>query len=248
MQADRCLPTSGSVLARSFWSEFLFLIKLKLPDVNERRKGNNQIMAINTRLCSGLYFALVAFVCFAPSTRVVAVHHTAAASDPFKIVLDDRNAGRRFDGHGGLSAGASSRLLFDYPEPQRSQILDLLWLPNHGAALHICKVEIGGDVQSTDGTEASHQHTRFDDAPERFFRGYEWWLMVEAKKRNPDVITYVLSWVSVRNFHARDALMPVCRVCPGGLATAHTFLMTMCSIKPILSPQRARSTISVSTT
>lgn len=153
--------------------------------------------AISTTFYNGLYFVLVTFMCFAPNTR--AVHPTASASDPFKIVLDDRNAGRRFDGHGGLSAGASSRLLYDYPEPQRSQILDLLWLPNYGASLHICKVEIGGDVQSTDGTEASHQHTRFDDAPERFFRGYEWWLMVEAKKRNPNVITYVLSWVSGHN-------------------------------------------------
>jgi hypothetical protein len=29
-------------------------------------------------------------------------------------------AGRTFDGVGALSAGASSRLLIDYPEPQRS--------------------------------------------------------------------------------------------------------------------------------
>ena len=31
-----------------------------------------------------------------------------------------------YDGHGALSAGASSRLLIDYDEPQRSEILDLL--------------------------------------------------------------------------------------------------------------------------
>jgi len=55
----------------------------------------------------------------------------------------------RFDGHGALSAGASSRLLVDYPEPQRSEILDFLFKPNFGASLHILKVEIGGDTQST---------------------------------------------------------------------------------------------------
>ena len=55
-------------------------------------------------------------------------------------VIDGGNRGPRFDGHGGLSAGASSRLLFDYPEPQRSEILDYLWKPNYGANLHICKV------------------------------------------------------------------------------------------------------------
>ena len=33
----------------------------------------------------------------------------------------------RFDGHGALSAGAASRLLIDYSEPYRSQILDFLY-------------------------------------------------------------------------------------------------------------------------
>ena len=33
---------------------------------------------------------------------------------------------RRFDGLGGLSAGASSRALFDYVEPHRAQVLDLV--------------------------------------------------------------------------------------------------------------------------
>ena len=37
------------------------------------------------------------------------------------IVLDGRNLGRTFEGLGALSAGASSRLLIDYPEPQRSR-------------------------------------------------------------------------------------------------------------------------------
>ncbi len=40
--------------------------------------------------------------------------------------------------------------------------------------LQVCKVEIGGDVQSTDGTEPSHMHSRDDLSCER---GYEWWLM-----------------------------------------------------------------------
>ena len=69
-------------------------------------------------------------------------------------------------------AQATSRLLVSYPEPQRSQILDLLFKvsynpaeaanggenvafcfvklqPLFGASLHILKVEIGGDAQST---------------------------------------------------------------------------------------------------
>ena len=49
--------------------------------------------------------------------------------------------------HGALSAGASSRLLFDYEPTARSEILDYLFKPRFGASLSICKVEIGGDTQ-----------------------------------------------------------------------------------------------------
>ena len=99
-----------------------------------------------------------------------------------------------FDGHGGLSAGASSRLLLDYPDPQRSQILDFLWKPNFGANLHICKIESGGDGQSTDGVEPSYKHYREETPACGTARGYEMWLLSEAAKRNPDVKSYLLSW------------------------------------------------------
>eukprot|EP00045_Choanoeca_perplexa_P014026 m.162775 g.162775 ORF g.162775 m.162775 type:complete len:791 (-) comp16539_c0_seq8:740-3112(-) len=99
--------------------------------------------------------------------------------------------GLRYDGHGALSAGASSRLLYDYAEPYRSDILDYLFKPNFGANLHLVKVEIGGDGQSTDGTEASHMHNRDDLSCDR---PYEFWLLEEARKRNPAIVTYVLSW------------------------------------------------------
>ncbi len=50
-----------------------------------------------------------------------------------RLALDPASAAQRFDGHGALSAGASSRLLFDYAEPQRSQLLDFLFAPGVGA-------------------------------------------------------------------------------------------------------------------
>ncbi|XP_056249719.1 galactocerebrosidase isoform X2 [Seriola aureovittata] len=108
-------------------------------------------------------------------------------------VLDDNaGLGRVFDGIGGLSGGgATSRLLVNYEEPYRSQILDYLFKPNFGASLHILKVEIGGDAQTTDGTEPSHMHYEND---ENYFRGYEWWLMKEAKKRNPNITLIGLPW------------------------------------------------------
>ena len=83
---------------------------------------------------------------------------TAAARTAEPIInVDGRSEGRTFAGLGALSAGASSRLLMDYPEPQRSEILDFLFKPKFGASLHHLKVEIGGDVNSTDGTEPSHR-------------------------------------------------------------------------------------------
>ena len=59
------------------------------------------------------------------------------------INLDGTTALHTFDGHGALSAGASSRLLWDYPEPQRTEVLDFLFKPNFGAMMSILKVEIG---------------------------------------------------------------------------------------------------------
>ena len=79
------------------------------------------------------------------------------------ITLDGARTGHTFEGIGGVSAGASSRLLIDYPEPQRREILDYLFKPHYGAALHHLKVEIGGDVNSTDGVEPSHMHTPNDE-------------------------------------------------------------------------------------
>ncbi|KAJ9439144.1 putative galactocerebrosidase [Diplonema papillatum] len=108
------------------------------------------------------------------------------------IVVDRSKTNYTFNGIGGLSGGgATSRLLVDYPEPQKSQLLDYLFKPNFGASLHILKVEIGGDSQSTDGCESSHMHSK-DDLD--LTRGYEWWLMVEAKKRNPAIKLYGLPW------------------------------------------------------
>uniref|UniRef100_A0A8C7T4C3 Galactocerebrosidase n=1 Tax=Oncorhynchus mykiss TaxID=8022 RepID=A0A8C7T4C3_ONCMY len=104
-------------------------------------------------------------------------------------VLDDKvGLGRTFDGIGGLSGGgllpgstATSRLLVNYAEPYRSQILDYLFKV---AATTVY-------ILMLDGTEPSHMHYEND---ENFFRGYEWWLMREAKKRNPNITLIGLPW------------------------------------------------------
>jgi len=102
------------------------------------------------------------------------------------VQLNGAAGGKRFDGIGAVSGGgATSVLLKDYPEPQRSQVLDLLFKPKFGASMSALLVEVPGDGNSTQGAEPSHMHTK-DDV--NFSRGYEWWLMREAKKRNPDLL------------------------------------------------------------
>ncbi|XP_031735158.1 galactocerebrosidase isoform X1 [Anarrhichthys ocellatus] len=122
---------------------------------------------------------------------ILGLSSTLCSSQTY-VLTDKEGLGRAFDGIGGLSGGgATSRLLVNYAEPYRSQILDYLFKPNFGASLHILKVEIGGDAQTTDGTEPSHMHYEND---ENYFRGYEWWLMKEAKKRNPNITLISLPW------------------------------------------------------
>jgi len=114
--------------------------------------------------------------------------HAAATT----VSVNGGSGGRTFDGIGAISGGGgNSRLLVDYPEPERSQILDYLFKPGYGADLQILKVEIGGDTNSTDGSESSIEHTA---GSVDCTTGYEWWLMRQAKARNPNIKLYGLAW------------------------------------------------------
>jgi galactosylceramidase len=116
-----------------------------------------------------------------------------AGAEVLAIKLDPSSPGRAFEGIGAVSAGASTRLLPDYPEPQRGQILDFLFKPKFGAGFQHLKVEIGSGENSTCGSEPSHAVTRMElVAPKS--RGYEFWLMAEARKRNPQIILDCLPW------------------------------------------------------
>jgi O-glycosyl hydrolase len=128
---------------------------------------------------------------FAGALVTAAPPAARAAASPQVISVNGTSSGRVFDGVGALSAGASSRLLADYPEPERSQILDYLFRPDYGASLQILKVEIGGDTNSTDGTEPSVEP---EPGQVDCDAGYEWWLMEQAKARNPGIRLYALEW------------------------------------------------------
>lgn len=114
------------------------------------------------------------------------VAHAAAAA----VTLDGANLGKVFDGIGVVES--TGRLLYDYPEPQRSDILDYLFKPNFGASLHILKVEIGSDSNNTTISVPNHKRTATEAS--NYNRGWMFWLMKEAKLRNPDIKLAALHW------------------------------------------------------
>ena len=68
---------------------------------------------------------------------VYIVASCCVCAQPQEIIVDGRAANRTFDGQGALSAGASSRLLADYPPQQREEIMVrmLLHWPNPAVCL-----------------------------------------------------------------------------------------------------------------
>ena len=126
---------------------------------------------------------------------LAAVPTTAArAATATSVTVDGTQGGRTFDGIGAISGGGgNSRLLKDYPAAQQSQILDYLFKPDYGANLQILKAEIGGDANSTDGSEPSIEHSK---GTVNCTAGYEFWLMQQAKARNPNIKLYGLAWAA----------------------------------------------------
>ena len=69
-------------------------------------------------------------------------------------------------------------------------------------------MEIGGDTDSTDGAESSHEPTR---GAVSCNTGYEWWLLGQAKSRNPNIRLVGLAWgapgwIGGGNFWSQDMI------------------------------------------
>lgn len=152
-------------------------------------------------------FAKIHTSLFYPAAFCFLLCFSFKAANGQTISINGAGTGRLFDGVGGASGGgATSTLLLSYPEPYRSQILDLLFKPHFGASMTTHFFEIGGDGNSTQSTTPSHMHSRTD---ENYQRGWEWWLIKEAKKRNPAITLdgagwTAPSWVGNGNFWSQD--------------------------------------------
>jgi hypothetical protein len=163
------------------------------PPAEASPAARTESEAIVRRSFAGILVAVVALALpFAASTPGNTAPRPVTTST--SIAIDGGQPGRTFDGIGAISGGGgNSRLLIDYPEPQRSQVLDYLFTPNYGAAVQVLKLEVGGDANSTDGAEPSIEHTR---GAINCNGGYEWWLAEQAKARNPNIKLYGLAWAA----------------------------------------------------
>ena len=143
------------------------------------------------------------------TTAAVTVSMSPAQAATTAINVNGGVVGRTFDGVGAISGGGgNSRLLIDYPPAQRSQILDYLFKPGYGAAVQLLKLEIGGDANSTDGSEPSHEHVRGEI---NCNVGYEFWLGEQAVARNPNIKLVALpwtapGWIGNHNFWSQDMI------------------------------------------
>jgi hypothetical protein len=138
------------------------------------------------------HLALAAAVLLLGSAGGFAALPATGAAAATTITVSGTSAGRTFGGIGAISGGGgNTRLLTDYPAAQQKQILDYLFEPGYGADLQILKVEIGGDTNSTDGSESSMEHASGSISCNN---GYEWWLMEQAKALNPNIELYGLAW------------------------------------------------------
>jgi hypothetical protein len=138
--------------------------------------------------------ALLAAVLTVSGTPARADDPTGTSITGTSITVDGKQGGRMFDGIGAISGGGgNSRLLTDYPAAQQKQILDYLFKPGYGADLQLLKLEIGGDANSTDGSEPSIEHTK---GTINCNAGYEFWLAEQAKARNPHIGLYGLAWAA----------------------------------------------------
>lgn len=116
----------------------------------------------------------------------------AAALPSTHVAVDGSRLGPTFQGIGAISGGGgNSRYLIDYPARQRAAILDYLFRPNYGAALQLLKIEIGGNGNSSDGSEPSIEQVR---GVVNCRVGYEFWLAQQAVRRNPQIALYGLQW------------------------------------------------------
>lgn len=148
-------------------------------------------LAVDAATMIAVFLCLSGIVPMTDGVLAVASSVTPPRSATTIVRLDGR-LGPAFQGIGAISGGGgNSRYLIDYPAHQRDEILDYLFKPHYGASLQLLKLEIGGNGNSSDGSEPSIEQVRgrIDCNV-----GYEFWLAKQAVRRNPHIALYGLQW------------------------------------------------------
>lgn len=148
-----------------------------------------------TILTAGTVLALGALALTAgPGATGTASRAAAAALPSTSITVNGSGGDRVYDGVGAvLGGGGNARYLMDYPEPERTQILDYLFEPGYGASLQLLKLEIGGGANSSDGSEPSIEPVK---GQINCNAGYEFAIAKQAAAVNPYLKLYGLQWTA----------------------------------------------------
>lgn len=165
------------------------------PSATDGKKPNLRQGGLVARRRQVSLLAALAFVVIFGSFGVRLILKSYAASlANTNIAIAGDGGSRTFDGIGAvLGGGGVARYLLDYPATQRSQILDYLFKPNFGASFQMLKLEIGGDANSTDGSEPSIEHVK---GQVNCNAGYELAIAQQAMAINPDIKLYGLQWAA----------------------------------------------------
>jgi hypothetical protein len=145
------------------------------------------------KMIGNLCVATMAFGSFG----LIGTNETKAEAITKSITIDGNNVDQynRFKGFGTVTANNTSRLMLDYKEEHPKEyweIMNKLFNKDTGAGLAHVKIELGGDVNSSSGTEPATM--RYADEAANVLRGAGFQFAADAKSINPDITTEILRW------------------------------------------------------
>lgn len=139
--------------------------------------------------------AVAAIIAIAPGLPLMAapIPSPSSSSIPGTVITVNGNGGDRvYRGVGAvLGGGGEARYLEEYPSAERKGIMKYLFKPEYGASLQVLKLEVGGDGNSTDGSEPSIEHT---EGHVNCDAGYEFAIAQQALRLNSHLKLYGLQW------------------------------------------------------
>lgn len=128
--------------------------------------------------------------------KSIVTTRTQVVVDGNDIDVDNNgNVVNNFQGFGAVTCNNTSNLLIDYKEENPKEyweMMNMLFNTETGAGLSHIKVELGGDVNSSSGTEPATMRSEDEEANVR--RGAGWVFAADALTINPNITVEALRW------------------------------------------------------